>query len=48
MQPAGSLSCPPHHWFVQESPSGGQLWTCYRCGLTQHQLHPWEDTRLRS
>jgi hypothetical protein len=32
-----AVACPPHHWLVEEQPSGLQHWQCYRCGAERDQ-----------
>ena len=27
--------CPPHYWFIFESPQEPQEWTCFRCRLVK-------------
>ena len=34
-----AATCPPHHWLVEEQPTGLQRWACYRCG-EERELQP--------
>ena len=36
--PPTAVSCPPHHWLIDDEPlTGKQRWGCARCGLVRSE-----------